>query len=287
MADERLAPGRTPPAAANGVDWAGVLHAQARAPRIASLVPSLTELLFALGLGECVVARTGFCVHPRGEVSRVPKVGGTKDPDLARLAARAPTHLVVNVDENRREVVDAARAFVPHVVVTHPCAPEDNVRLFRLFGAVFAREREAGVLVERFDASLAALDAAVRGLAALRVVYVIWRRPWMCVTPATYIGATLARAGFVVLPRARAERYPVLADDDPAWREADRILLSTEPYAFRPRDAAALSTRLAKPVDLVDGEWASWYGARAIDGLARLAEFRRGYSPTRSPTPIT
>ncbi len=76
------------------------------------------------GLGECVVARTGFCVHPRDAVKAVAKVGGTKDPDLERLRALAPTHLVVNVDENRREDVDAARAFVPHVIVTHPLDPQ-------------------------------------------------------------------------------------------------------------------------------------------------------------------
>ena len=125
--------------ASQRTDWAGVVHPAAPAPRIASLVPSLTELLFALGLGESVVARTGFCVHPKPEVARVPKVGGTKDPDPARLAKLAPTHLIVNVDENRREVVDAARAFVPHVIVTHPLAPTDNPRLYRLFGAIFDR----------------------------------------------------------------------------------------------------------------------------------------------------
>jgi ABC-type Fe3+-hydroxamate transport system substrate-binding protein len=118
------------------VDWAGVAHATAAAPvRIASLVPSLTELLFALNLDDCVVARTGFCVHPR-EARRVPKIGGTKDPDLARLRELRPTHLIVNVDENRRDVVDAARAFVPHVVVTHPNDPSENLRLYALFGSI-------------------------------------------------------------------------------------------------------------------------------------------------------
>src|SRR5689334_15257864 len=86
-------------------DWAGTLHERAAAgARIASLVPSITELLFALGLGPSVVARTGFCVHPHPDVRSVTKIGGTKDPDLARLAKLQPTHLVVNVDENRREV---------------------------------------------------------------------------------------------------------------------------------------------------------------------------------------
>jgi len=114
----------------DAVDWTGAHHAPARrAPRIASLVPSLTELLFALELGGHVVARTGFCVHPKPAVRGVPKIGGTKDPDLARLRVIAPTHLIVNVDENRREVVDEARTFVPHIVVTDPREPDDNLRL--------------------------------------------------------------------------------------------------------------------------------------------------------------
>ena len=70
------------------------------APRIASLVPSLTELVAALGLGAQLVARTGFCIHPR-EAVQVPKVGGTKDVNLAKLERLRPTHVLVNIDENR------------------------------------------------------------------------------------------------------------------------------------------------------------------------------------------
>ncbi len=256
------------------VDWAGVAHAPAAgAPRIACLVPSLTELLFALGLAAHVVARTGFCVHPRA-ARQVPKVGGTKDPDLATLRALAPTHLVVNVDENRREDVEAARAFVPHVIVTHPDAPEDNPRLFALFGHVFGRAAEAAALAAGFADALAAAAAATRGLDRERVLYLIWRGPWMTVARATYVSATLARVGWDTLPAASATRYPTVADDDPAWAGAQRILLSTEPYAFRPRDADALARRTGKPVHLVDGEWTSWYGPRAGAGLAALAGMR-------------
>jgi ABC-type hemin transport system substrate-binding protein len=69
--------------------------------RIVSLVPSLTELVCALGLGTQLVGRTGFCVHPKDVVRDVPKVGGTKDVNLAKVRALAPTHVVLNVDENR------------------------------------------------------------------------------------------------------------------------------------------------------------------------------------------
>lgn len=259
-------------------DWAGVVHAAAPAPRIASLVPSLTELLFALGLGEYVVARTGFCVHPKPEVARVPKVGGTKDPDLARLAKFAPTHLIVNVDENRREVVEAARAFVPQVIVTHPLAPTDNPRLYRLFGAIFDREREAEVLVEAFTTALARLDAATVQLWREPVLYLIWRKPWMTVSRGTYVSATLARAGWDTVPARARSRYPAIADGARAWRDAARILVSSEPYAFRPRDAAALAARWNKPATLIDGEWTSWYGPRAIAGLDALARLRAAYA---------
>ncbi len=258
------------------IDWAGVEHAVAGArPRIACLVPSLTELLFALGLGERVVARTGFCVHPRDAVRAVPKVGGTKDVDLAALAATAPTHLVVNVDENRRDLVDAARAFVPQVIVTHPLGPLDNRRLFRLFGAIFGRARVADRLIADFDAGLADLDAAVASLPREPVLYLIWRKPWMTVTRGTYVGATLARAGWDVVPASADRRYPEVADDDPAWRDAARILVSSEPYAFRAGDARALAEARGRPAHLVDGEMTSWYGPRAIAGLRYLASLRR------------
>ena len=258
----------------DNVDWAGVAHARA-APtvRIASLVPSLTELLFALNLGAFVVARTGFCIHPR-EARRVEKIGGTKDPNLARLRELRPTHLIVNVDENRREVVDAARAFVPHVIVTHPDDPSDNPRLYALLGSIFGREREASAMAADFAAAIAEADLAASRLARERVLYVIWRKPWMTVSRATYVSATLARVGWDTLPAHSEKRYPELADNAQPWRDAERILLSTEPFAFTRRDAQALAQRLRKPVELIDGEWTSWYGVRAIGGLRALTQLR-------------
>ena len=96
-------------------------------PRIVCLVPSITELLCDLGLAGQLVGRTGFCVHPWETVRRIPKVGGTKDVRLDRIRELAPTHVVVNVDENRREDAEALAEFVPEVIVTHPRAPRDNL----------------------------------------------------------------------------------------------------------------------------------------------------------------
>jgi ABC-type Fe3+-hydroxamate transport system substrate-binding protein len=114
--------------------------------RIVSLVPSITELLCDLGLADRLVGRTGFCVHPRASVRQVPKVGGTKDVDIGKVRGLAPTHVIMNVDENRRETAAALAAFGPHIVVTHPLGPRDNLDLYRLLGGVFDRQREAEAL---------------------------------------------------------------------------------------------------------------------------------------------
>ncbi|MDH0867427.1 helical backbone metal receptor [Mitsuaria sp. GD03876] len=287
--------------------------------RVVSLVPSVTELLFALGLGPWIVGRTGFCIHPAPAVSAISKIGGTKDVQLDKLRALAPTHVVVNVDENRLDTVEALRAFVPHVVVTHPCGPEDNLTLVtQMVGMVevFAAElgvrseppgrnvrnsedqgnppplpdvpdlrdraaRLAAELREELAACRAFRSAPRQGPAAPRVLYLIWRDPWMTVARDTYIARMLAEVGWHSWPpveggESGAARYPVLAGEEPWLAEIDELLLSSEPYRFDERhlaEARALCPNAR--VRLVDGELVSWYGPRAAEGLRYLRGLAR------------
>ena len=259
------------------LDAAGQAHEPARGEvRIVSLVPSLTELACALGLEDRLVGRTGFCIHPRETVRRIPKVGGTKDVDLERVRALAPTHLLVNVDENEKPAVDALRPAVGSVLVTHPIEVEDNLALYRLFGGVFGCEARAGALEQALEAALAAVRGEAR--APLRVLYLIWRDPWMTVGPDTYIARMLAEVGLQAVAPESPARYPEVDLDVFGADQFDAVLLSTEPYRFTEshRRALAADPRLAgRPVLLVDGEMTSWYGSRAIEGLGYLQSFRR------------
>jgi len=246
--------------------------------RIASLVPSLTELAVALGLGPRLVARTGFCIHPREALQHVPKLGGTKDPDLARLAALAPTHVLLNQDENRLETVKALEPLGAELIVTHPCAPADNLALLDQFVAAFGAEpgvaERAQALRDEFEREFALTSA--RDWPARRVLYLIWREPWMTVARDTYISRMLATVGWRSLPAQDggalgAARYPAVAPDAAWLAEVDELLLSSEPYRFRERhmaEAQALAPRAR--VRLVDGELLGWYGPRAARGLAYL-----------------
>lgn len=263
-------------------DAAGIEHARAqRGARIVSLVPSITELLFALKLDAQIVGRTGFCVHPRDKVRRVPKVGGTKAVKIDAVRALQPTHAIVNIDENERETVEQLREFVPHIVVTHPLVPQDNFSLYTLLGAIFDREEQAQRLSDALQTQLEA--CASREWPQRNVLYAIWREPWMTVARDTYISAMLRLVNWQTLPDVQggvqgAARYPSF-DLDAAWlAQADRVLLSSEPYRFTQQhcDALRQDARFeGKRIDLIDGEMVSWYGSRAIDGTAYLMDYAR------------
>ncbi len=245
-------------------------------PRIASLVPSVTELLVALGLAPWLVARTGFCVHPAAALAAVPKVGGTKDVNLAKLRRLAPTHVVVNVDENRLDTVHALRAFVPEVVVTHPCGPHDVLALIDDLARRFATLPGVGARAQALRADLRRELTATRPAAPVPVLYLIWRDPWMTVARDTYIARLLACGGWQTWPDREggpqgAARYPVLHGDEPGLATVQEVWLSSEPYAFGPEHVAAAQALCpAARVRLVDGERLSWYGARTADGLRYL-----------------
>jgi ABC-type Fe3+-hydroxamate transport system substrate-binding protein len=243
--------------------------------RIVSLVPSLTELLFALGLDEQVVGRTGFCIHPRDKVRVIPKVGGTKTVDVEKVRALAPTHLVVNIDENEKPTVDEIARFVPNIVVTHPLTVEDNLALYRTFGATFGRERQAADLVASLQAALD--DARARRWRTCSVVYLIWKDPWMTVSADTYIASMLAEVGLRTEAPDTGKRYPEIdwTTFDAAAR--DYVLFSSEPYRFRDRhlqEFAAAQQLPASRCHLIDGEMASWYGPRAIEALRYMIDYR-------------
>ncbi len=256
------------------VDAAGAVHRPAGAePRIVSLVPSLTELLFDLGLGERVVGRTRFCVHPRDRVGAVPVVGGTKNVDVEKVRALAPTHVVVNVDENRRETVDEIAGFTPHVVVTHPIEPQDNPGLYRLFGAIFDRRDEAARLSSELETALDRVRRTARDLPPLRVLYLIWRSPWMTVSRDTYVSRTLELVRWTTVGHDPGTRYPEVELADPLLAETDLVLFSSEPYPFTERHVDEFRRqRPAPPAVTIDGEMVSWYGSRAIRGLGQLEE---------------
>jgi ABC-type Fe3+-hydroxamate transport system substrate-binding protein len=260
-------------------DALGTVHGRADSgARIVSLVPSITELVCDLGLSDQLVGRTGFCIHPWETVRHIPKVGGTKDVLIDRVRELEPTHAIVNIDENLRETAEQLAEFVPHVIVTHPQAPGDNLVLYRLLGEIFDREAEAERLCADFSAALSELQAAEH--VPLDVLYLIWRDPWMAVAPDTYIARTLALINWHSHPLDASERYPEV-DVSAYSGRVDRVLLSSEPFHFKAHHIPEVEALVGGArVSLIDGEMTSWYGSRAIAGIRYLARQHEPFTGT-------
>jgi len=256
------------------IDAVGNRHAPFNGPaRIVSLVPSLTELLFALDLQAQVVGRTAFCIEPDGQVDAIPVVGGTKTSEIDKLAALKPSHVLVNVDETPKELAEQIGALGVSVVVTHPNTPADNIPLFQLIGGLFGRDQQAAALVRDLQRELEQAGT----WPDRKVLYLIWKQPWMTVSRDTYIANMLGLFGMRTLCHDPARRYPEVDINAALLADADVVLFSTEPFPFaeKHRDAFANEHKIAKQSRLlpIDGKMVSWYGSRAIEGVRYLRTF--------------
>ncbi|HTD04813.1 helical backbone metal receptor [Undibacterium sp.] len=242
--------------------------------RIVSLVPSITELVCDLGLAPYLVGRTGFCIHPAALVKNIPKIGGTKDVNIEKIRKLAPTHLIVNIDENEKPTVDKLAEFIPHIIVTHPIRPADNLPLYALLGGIFNVRPKAQQLAAQFERARQELPLPIR---PQTVLYCIWKDPWMSVARDTYIANMLDLIGWKTWQSPSSDkRYPVFEWSDGLLHSIDAVLLSSEPYRFTEEHVDALEKQIGKPVYLVDGELISWYGSRAIQGLRYLGKLAVG-----------
>mgnify|MGYP006276286173 FL=1 len=113
---------------------------------IISLVPSLTELLFDLGLGDKLAGRTRFCIHPEELVEDVPIVGGTKNPRVDTILDIRPDLVIANHEENRKEDVEALAESLD-VMVTDISSIEDALIAIYDIGKRCGTADKAGELI--------------------------------------------------------------------------------------------------------------------------------------------
>lgn len=250
-----------------------------RPRRIVSLVPSLTELLFALGAGDAVVGATRYCTDPPDRVGSLTKVGGTKNPDLEAVTALRPELVVMNDEENRREDFEALSASGLRVLVTGPRTVDDGIRLIATLGAAVGRADLGTRLAAAQEAGVAAVRAALRGRPAVPCFCPIWKTPWMGFNADTYAYDVLRVAGGRNVLADRLERYPEVTLEEVAAHAPAVVLLPDEPYRFGARDLPALAPLAATPalrrgaVHLVDGKALAWYGLRIVDAVETFARF--------------
>jgi ABC-type Fe3+-hydroxamate transport system substrate-binding protein len=244
--------------------------------RIVSLVPSWTETLFALGVGERTVGVTRFCVEPAPEVASRVRVGGTKNPDLAAIVKLAPDLVIANAEENRREDIDRLRDNGVAVFVTYPRTVAGAVESMLRLGSVLGVEPAAAALTRDIVMAVSEVEASlgVWMKLRLRVFCPVWKNPWMTFNADTYAHDVLRMLGFRNIFAAAGERYPRVTLEQALEQRPDVVLLPDEPYAFSDDDVRelkeALPAALGRRVLLVSGRDLHWYGVHMVRGLRAL-----------------
>ena len=223
--------------------------------KVVSLVPSITETLFDLGLtSDEIVGRTKFCIHPKELVKDVEIIGGTKNLNIEKIKALKPDLIIANKEENVKEQVEELMKDFK-VLVTNVETLEDNYYLIKQFGHLFGKEEKAQFLnIKTYEV----FDIPKREK-KLKVAYLIWKDPYMTVGGDTFISRILEELGFENLFKNQ-KRYPEVQLED--LKEADLIFLSSEPFPFKEKHIAEIQNICVnQKIMIVDGEAFSWYGS--------------------------
>ena len=250
----------------NIIDQLGNSLSLGTAPkRIVSIVPSQTELLSDLGLDEEVVGITKYCVHPKSWLETKTRIGGTKKLNLEKIKELKPDLIIGNKEENEKKQVEELMKLYP-VWMSDIKTLEDAMNMIESIGKMTKQESKAlkiqNDIAEQF--SHFKLESLKLKLKAKKILYLIWRRPYICAGANTFIDHMLQICGLENV-MSEKPRYPEITIEDIQKANPSLIFLSSEPYPFREKHKQEfqLFCPQAKVV-LVDGEMFSWYGSRLL-----------------------
>ncbi|NMH94647.1 cobalamin-binding protein [Pseudonocardia bannensis] len=229
--------------------------------RVVSIVPSLTEAVAASAPG-LLVGATDWCTHPAD--LDVPRVKGTKNPDVDAIVALHPDLVLANQEENRLPDLDALRAAGIPVYVTDVRTLDGEHGAFDSLARMLdaCGLGEPSWLRDAREAWAAVPEPAGRR----RAVTPIWRKPWMALGRDTFAGAVLARLGVDNVLAGDPERYPRF--DPGALPAYDLVVLPDEPYLFTADDGPEAFP--GAPSALVSGRLLTWYGPSLVEAAREL-----------------
>ena len=206
--------------------------------RVISLAPSVTEMLFAIGLDREIVAVTPFCDYPP-EAARRPKVGYAQ-PSLEQIVALDPDMVIAPAEFLRSDLLGKLEQLNISALVLSARSLRDIERHLLLLGLVFKRSEQAGRVINamRHRTEVAANRAGE--FRPVRVLYVLNSRPLITIGPGSYIHELIELAGGINSAASAGTAYPRI-DMETVLRSDPEVLLfpvgTTETVPAADRDA--------------------------------------------------
>lgn len=222
--------------------------------RIISLVPSQTE--FLMDIGAPIIGRTKFCIHPEGRVEQIPIIGGTKNFRLDVIRQLKPDLIIGNKEENYEEGIAELEKEFP-VWMSDIKSLDDAYTMMSSVGKMCDRDHESNQLIAGCQQAMKNVQNSRSG----RVIYLIWKNPWMVAGRNTFIDHMLLHLGYENL--IVEERYPTITEEEMVTLNPDYLFFSSEPYPFKEADVSVIQKKHSSiQCQIVDGELFSWYGSR-------------------------
>jgi iron complex transport system substrate-binding protein len=244
--------------------------------RIVSLVPSATEIIYALGGEDRLVGVTDFCDFPaaaRGKRS----VGGMIAPSLEILTTLAPDLVLGTREGNRHETFEQIRRLGVPVYLVHAGNVREMLDAIGRLGALTGRADAVAPLVARLEERIGAVTAAVRGLRRPRVLYVLWPEPLIVPARASLITELIGLAGGDSITAAESGDYPRFSLEAAVARAPEVIILADHGSGTGTQQREkwerlrSLPAVRAGRLFSVDGSILHRYGPRLVTGLEQLA----------------
>jgi iron complex transport system substrate-binding protein len=251
---------------------------ETRPRRIVSLVPSVTEIIFAIGAQDRLVGVTDFCDYPPA-ARRKPSVGGMLAPSLETLVELKPDLVVATTAGNREETFTQLDQLRIPVYVVNPTRVADVLDLISRVGRLTGREGAAAQLRASLGARIDAVSSRVRARPRPRVLYVLWPDPLIVPGRGGLVSELLALAGGDSVTEDAGEPYPRFSLEAAIARAPEVIILASHGsrQGRMARETWERFTSLPAIRDgrlyTADGDLLHRYGPRIVDGLETLARF--------------
>jgi len=244
--------------------------------RIVSLVPSVTEILFAIGARDVLVGVTDFCDYPP-EARRKAHVGDMLNPNLEALIALKPDLVVATRSGNREETFDQLRRLGMAVYLVDPVSVGDVLRLVAGLGEVTGRRDGAQAVTAEFERRVAAVQERVAGRPRPRVLYVLWPEPLIVPGRSSLVSELISLAGGESVTADQGPGYPRMSLEAAVGRAPEVIILARHGAGTGPaareqwQRLESLPAIRSGRLYVADGDLLHRYGPRVVDGLELLA----------------
>ena len=235
--------------------------------RIISLVPSITELIWDLGLQEELIGITKFCIHPNEMFQKKTRIGGTKNININLIKGLKPDLIIGNKEENTKDDIDELKNKFP-VWMSDVNTIDDAISMIRELAKITNRESNATKIMNEINFPLLNISENKK------VIYLIWHEPCFAVGSNTFINAMLKNAGYNNC--IRENRYPEITGDIIRDLNPDFLFLSSEPFPFQKNHIEYYKNFIAEDkIKFVDGEMFSWYGSRMTKATIYFNQLRK------------